>query len=182
MATSTYLSNLSELTVNSVSLVDQCTGIVFTQLREALDKTTLADTGRTYTGGLYNNECTMTLFQSYAASETYATLASIVGTQTTVVATVVEGAVTKVFTLGQLLPGINASYQWGLGRIKHRRFDLYRWRAKRQLITAITWPDTRRQSETEIKSNTNTRRRTNHYHNKPALHCRVGKARESQSV
>jgi len=79
MATTTYLSNLSALTVNSVSLVDQCTGIVFTQLREALDKTTLADTGRTYTGGLYNNECTMTLFQSYAASETYQTLASIVG-------------------------------------------------------------------------------------------------------
>jgi hypothetical protein len=74
MATTTYLSNLSALTVNSVSLVDQCTGIVFTQLREALDKTTLADTGRTYTGGLYNNECTMTLFQSYAASETYQTL------------------------------------------------------------------------------------------------------------
>jgi DNA-binding transcriptional regulator YbjK len=68
MATTTYLSNLSALTVNSVSLVDQCTGIVFTQLREALDKTTLADTGRTYTGGLYNNECTMTLFQSYAAA------------------------------------------------------------------------------------------------------------------
>jgi hypothetical protein len=41
----------------------------------------------------------MTLFQSYAASETYQTLASVVGTATTVVATVVEGAVTKVFTL-----------------------------------------------------------------------------------
>jgi hypothetical protein len=157
MATSTYLSNLSELTVNSVSLVDQCTGIVFTQLREALDKTTLADTGRTYTGGLYNNECTMTLFQSYAASETYQTLASIVGTQTTVVATVVEGAVTKVFTLAncylESMPVINGRF----GRIKHRRFDLHGWRAKRQLITAITWPDTRRQSETEIESYPYTR-------------------------
>ncbi|CAB4145605.1 hypothetical protein UFOVP1047_18 [uncultured Caudovirales phage] len=99
MATTTYLSNLSALTVNSVSLVDQCTGIVFTELREALDKTTLADTGRSFTGGLYNNECTMTLFQSYAASETYQTLAALVGEQTNVVATVVEGAVTKVFTL-----------------------------------------------------------------------------------
>ena len=113
MATTTYLSNLSALTVNSVSLVDQCTGIVFTQLRESLDKTTLADTGRTYTGGLYNNECTMTLFQSYAASETYQTLASLVGTRTTVVATVIEGAVTKVFTLSdcylESMPVINGA-------------------------------------------------------------------------
>ena len=85
MATTTYLSNLSALTVNSVSLVDQCTGIVFTQLRESLDKTTLADTGRTFTGGLYNNECTMTLFQSYAASETEASIYSLVGTTTTLV-------------------------------------------------------------------------------------------------
>ena len=113
MATTTYLSNLSALTVNAVSLVDQCTGIVFTQLRESLDKTTLADTGRTYQGGLYNNECTMTLFQSYAASETYATLASLVGERTTVVATVVEGAVTKIFTLSncylESMPVINGA-------------------------------------------------------------------------
>jgi hypothetical protein len=113
MATTTYLSNLSALTVNAISLVDQCTGIVFTQLRESLDKTTLTDTGRTYTGGLYNNECTMTLFQSYAASETYQTLAALVGTATTVVATVTEGAVTKTFTLAncylESMPVVNGA-------------------------------------------------------------------------
>ena len=116
MATTTYLSNLSALTVNSVNLVDQCTGIVFTQLRESLDKTTLADTGRTYQGGLYNNECTMTLFQSYAASETYATLAALVGTATTIVmkptssATIATNpAFTLTGTYLEVLPVIDAT-------------------------------------------------------------------------
>ena len=113
MATSVFLSNLSALTVNSISLVDQCTGITFTNLKESLDVTTLADTSRVNKGGLFNNEVTMTLFQSYIASETYATLAALVGTQTTVVATVIDGAVTKVFTLAncylESMPVISAS-------------------------------------------------------------------------
>jgi hypothetical protein len=113
MATSVFLSNLSALTVNSVSLVDQCTGITFVNLKESLDVTTLADTSRVNKGGLFNNEVTMTLFQSYIASETYATLAALVGTQTTVVATVIDGAVTKVFTLAncylESMPVISAS-------------------------------------------------------------------------
>ena len=78
MATTTFLSNITTLTVNAVDLSDQCTAIVFTNMREQLDKSTLKDTSRLYTGGLFNNECTMTLFQSYAASETYATLAALV--------------------------------------------------------------------------------------------------------
>jgi len=113
MATSVFLSNLSALTVNSVSLVDQCTGITFVNLKESLDVTTLADTSRVNKGGLFNNEVTMTLFQSYIASETYATLAALVGTKTTVVATVIDGAVTKVFTLAncylESMPVISAS-------------------------------------------------------------------------
>jgi hypothetical protein len=96
--------------VNAVSLVDQCTGIVFTQLRESLDKTTLADTGRTYTGGLYNNECTMTLFQSYAASETYATLAALVGNSD--IDVIVDGG-GELFTLTNCalleMPVVNAT-------------------------------------------------------------------------
>lgn len=113
MATTTFLSNISTLTVNSVDLSDQCTAIVFTNSREQLDKSTLKDTSRLYTGGLYNNECTMTLFQSYAATETYATLAALVGTATTVVATVTEGAVTKTFTLAntylESMPVVNGA-------------------------------------------------------------------------
>ena len=113
MATSIFLSNLNALTVNSVSLADQCTGITFTNLKESLDVTSLTDTSRVNKGGLFNNEVTMTLFQSYIAGETYATLAALVGTQTTVVATVVDGAVTKVFTLAncylESMPVISAS-------------------------------------------------------------------------
>ena len=113
MATSVFLSNLSTLTVNSVSLVDQCTGITFVNLKESLDVTTLADTSRLNKGGLFNNEVTMTLFQSYITAETFATLSGLVGTQTTVVASVVDGAVTKTFTLAncylESLPVISAS-------------------------------------------------------------------------
>ena len=113
MATSIFLSNLNALTVNSVSLADQCTGITFTNLKESLDVTSLTNTSRLNKGGLFNNEVTMTLFQSYIAGETYATLAALVGTQTTVVATVIDGAVTKVFTLAncylESMPVISAS-------------------------------------------------------------------------
>ena len=113
MATSVFLSNLNALTVNSVSLADQCTGITFTNLKESLDVTSLTDTSRVNKGGLFNNEVTMTLFQSYVTGETYATLAALVGTQTTVVATVVDGATTKVFTLAncylESMPVISAS-------------------------------------------------------------------------
>jgi hypothetical protein len=113
MSTSIFLSNLSTLTVNSVTLANQCTGITFTNLRESLDVTSLTDTSRFNKGGLFNNEVTMTLFQSYITGETYATLAALVGTQTTVVASVVDGAVTKTFTLAncylESMPVINAS-------------------------------------------------------------------------
>jgi hypothetical protein len=113
MATSVFLSNLNALTVNSVSLADQCTGITFTNLKESLEVTSLTDTSRVNKGGLFNNEVTMTLFQSYVTGETYATLAALVGTQTTVVATVVDGASTKIFTLAncylESMPVISAS-------------------------------------------------------------------------
>ena len=113
MSTSVFLSNISTLTVNSVSLANQCTGITFTNLKESLDVTTLTDTSRLNKGGLFNNEVTMTLFQSYISAETFATLSGLVGTQTTVVASVVDGAVTKTFTLAncylESMPVINAS-------------------------------------------------------------------------
>ena len=113
MSTSTYLSNLSALTVNSVSLLNQCTSLTFTNTAEALEKTSFGGTSRVFTAGLFNNELTMTLYNSYAASETYATLAALVGTQTTVVATAVDGAVTEVFTLTgcylESLPVVNGS-------------------------------------------------------------------------
>jgi hypothetical protein len=83
MSTSTYLSN-PVVTVNSVDLSNQCTAAVLTRTVEALETTAFGSTSRSYTGGLQNNELTLTLLMSYASSETYATLKSLVGTTTTV--------------------------------------------------------------------------------------------------
>ena len=49
-----------------------------------MEATAFGDTSRKYTGGLQNNEITLSLLMSYASSETYATLKSLVGTTTTV--------------------------------------------------------------------------------------------------
>lgn len=83
MATSTYLSN-PVVTVNSIDLSDQCTAATLTRNIEALEATAFGDTSRKYVGGLANDELTLTLYMSYASSETYATLKSLVGTTTTV--------------------------------------------------------------------------------------------------
>jgi len=96
MATSTYLSN-PVVTVNSVDLTDQCTAATFTHRFDQLENTSFGKTDRTYQAGLGNHEVTLTLYQSYAATETYATLAALVGTTTTV--TVADSAGGDVFTL-----------------------------------------------------------------------------------
>lgn len=83
MATSTYLSN-PVVTVNSVDLSDQATSAVLTNRFDSLEATAFGDTSRKYVAGLGNPELTVTLYMSYASSETYATLAALVGTSTTV--------------------------------------------------------------------------------------------------
>ena len=83
MATSTYLSN-PVVTVNSVDLSDQCTSATFTRRVDALESTAFGDSDRKYVSGLGNHELTLTLYMSYATTETYATLSGLVGTTTTV--------------------------------------------------------------------------------------------------
>ena len=83
MATSTYLSS-PNVTVNSVSLQDQCNGLTFTRTIEALESTAFGSGSRVYTAGLENSTLTLDLYLSFAATETYATLKALVGTQTTV--------------------------------------------------------------------------------------------------
>jgi hypothetical protein len=78
MATSIYLSN-PVVTVNSVDLTDQCTAATFTQRYDQLENTAFGDTSRKYVSGLGNHELTLTLYMSYAATETYATLSNVVG-------------------------------------------------------------------------------------------------------
>jgi hypothetical protein len=91
MATSTILSN-PVVTVNSVDLSDQCTSATFTERYAELTATAFGDTANKYVKGLGDHEVTLTLYMSYAASETYATLKSLVGTTTTVVVKPAVGA------------------------------------------------------------------------------------------
>jgi hypothetical protein len=83
MATSTYLTN-PVVTVNSVALTGFCTSAEMMRVQESIDTTSFGQSSREYSSGLANNECTMTLFMTYAAAEVYATLKSLVGTRTTV--------------------------------------------------------------------------------------------------
>ena len=115
MATSTYLSN-PVVTVNAVDLTDQCTAAVFTQRYDQLENTTFGKTARTFQAGLGNHEVTLTLYQSYAVSETFATLENVVGGLVTVIvkpAVGADSATNPGFTLtGALLaefPVINAT-------------------------------------------------------------------------
>jgi len=94
MPTSVYLSNPS-VTINSVDLSDQCTAASITYTVEALENTAFGSTARTYTSGLANNSITVTLYQSYAGSETEVSIYSLVGTTTTLVLKPASGAVSS---------------------------------------------------------------------------------------
>ena len=83
MPTSTYLSN-PVVTVNSVDLSDQCKGANISYQFDQLEATAFGDTARKYVAGLQTNSVTLDLYWSTAATETYATLKSLVGTTTTI--------------------------------------------------------------------------------------------------
>ncbi len=115
MASATYLSN-PVLTINSVDLTDMCTAATLTYLVEALEDTAFGTNSRTYTAGLVNNEVTLTMYASFAATETYATLQPLVGTKTTITlkpSSAVDSATNPKFVLTgcylESLPVINAS-------------------------------------------------------------------------
>lgn len=115
MPTSTVLSN-PVVTINSVDISDQCTAATFTRTTEALETTAFGGTARVYTGGLQANELTLTLYNSFAASETYATLKDLVGTTTTITvkpSSAATSATNPIFTLTgtylESLPLVNAA-------------------------------------------------------------------------
>ena len=83
MSTSTYLSQPA-LTINAVDLSDQCTSAVLTNVTQAQNASAFGSTDSFYVTGMTDHTFEVELFMSYAASETYATLAALVGTQTTV--------------------------------------------------------------------------------------------------
>ena len=114
MATTTYLSNPT-LTINSVDLQDQCQAATLTVKYDALESTAFGGTSRVYVAGLGDHELTVDLYMSYAATETYATLASLVGTSTTVTlkpTSAATSATNPLFTLAttylEALPVIDA--------------------------------------------------------------------------
>ena len=84
MATSTYLSSPT-ITVNSVALTGFATAATLERTNTAQDTTVFGNTARVYSATIEDNSLTVTLFMTYAASEVYATLATLVGTSTTVV-------------------------------------------------------------------------------------------------
>ena len=96
MATSVYLSN-ADVTINSVSLQDQCTSAVVNYVYEQLETTSFGDSARKFGGSavtsLQNNTIDVTLYQSYAASETEATIFGLVGIVTTLVVKPTSAAV-----------------------------------------------------------------------------------------
>ena len=83
MATSTYLSNPA-LTINAVNLSDQCTSATITAVTQAQTSSAFGSKDSFFVAGTTMNTFEVELYMSYAATETYATLAALVGTQTTV--------------------------------------------------------------------------------------------------
>jgi len=94
MATSVYLSN-PKVTINSIDLQDQCTSATVNYVLEQLETTAFGDTARKYGASavtsLQNNSIEVELYQSYAASETEATIYGLVGIQTTLIVAPASG-------------------------------------------------------------------------------------------
>jgi len=83
MATSTYLSN-PVVTVNAVDLTDQCTGATVNINYDQLEATAFGDNNRKYVSGLGSHSFTLDFYASFAATESWITLSSLVGNTTIV--------------------------------------------------------------------------------------------------
>lgn len=85
MATSTYLSNpkvqIGAAIGSLTDITDQVSAVTLTVTKEALEDTAFGSTSRTMTAGLFSNELSMTVFASYASSESYSVLSALVGTK-----------------------------------------------------------------------------------------------------
>lgn len=84
MATSTILSGatctIAGGTLSSPADVsDQLQTLVLTQAFDELEKTSLADSARTYVAGLATNEVTMTLYNSFGSGEIEEVISKVIG-------------------------------------------------------------------------------------------------------
>ena len=117
MATSTVLSN-PVVKIGAVDLSDQCTAATLTQTIQNLQANAFGSTAIAYVGGLQDNSLTLDLYWSTAASETYATLKSLVGTVITTVtiqgSSAATSATNPLGTLtGSYLPTLPVVYSLG---------------------------------------------------------------------
>ncbi len=120
MATSTYLSNpvvligaTSASTTDITDMVSACSLVV---TKEALEDTAFGQNSRTMTGGLYLNNCTLSIYASYATSESYSVLSALLGTKCYIKVTPAAGANTATNpgfeltdTFMSSLPVVNAN-------------------------------------------------------------------------
>ena len=96
MATSTYLSSpvvlIGATSASTTDITDQVSACTVNYIVEALEDTAFGSTARTNTAGLQSNSATLTLYASFAASESYAILAPLVGTKCYIKVTPASGA------------------------------------------------------------------------------------------
>ena len=120
MATSTYLSNpvvlIGASSAATTDITDQVSACTVNYIVEALEDTAFGSTARTNTAGLQSNSATLTLYASFASSESYAILAPLVGTKCYIKVTPAAGANTATNpgfeltnTYLSALPVINAN-------------------------------------------------------------------------
>ena len=120
MATSTYLSNpvvlIGASSAATTDITDQVSACTVNYIVEALEDTAFGSTARTNTAGLQSNSATLTLYASFASSESYAILAPLVGTKCYIKVTPASGANTATNpgfeltnTYLSALPVINAN-------------------------------------------------------------------------
>jgi len=78
MAVTTFLSNAT-VAIGAVDVSDQCSAVMLTVGFDQLETTTMGAGGHTFTKGLQTVDVTLTMFNSYGASEIEATLYDICG-------------------------------------------------------------------------------------------------------
>lgn len=83
MATTTYLSNPYQVSVNAVDLTDNCSAVSLTLGQASLDATAFGASGLAMTGGLQTVSGSLTLFAAYGAGDVEATIYAQVGLGTT---------------------------------------------------------------------------------------------------
>jgi hypothetical protein len=119
MATSTYLSNpvvlIGASSAATTDITDQVSAVTVNYVVEALEDA-FGSTARTNTAGLQSNSATLTLYASYASSESYSVLSALVGTKCYIKVTPASGANTATNpgfeltnTFLSALPVVNAN-------------------------------------------------------------------------